>query len=130
MAQLTGTYQITGWAETPYNENEDGSKQSLAKITCRYTGDIEGLSKVQYLMAYGREGNAKFSGFETITCTIGSKQGELVLQHNGKFENGVASSEFVVLSSSNSADLEQIAGSGTYCSGENGQANYHLEVSD
>lgn len=129
MTQLTGTYQITGWDETPYNENEDGSKQSLAKITCAYTGDIDGVSQVQYLMAYGRDGNATFTGFETIKGSINGKQGQIVLQHNGVFENGVASSEFEVLTSSNSGDLSQVKGAGNYRSGENGQAGYQLTLS-
>lgn len=30
---MKGEFQITGWDETAYKENEDGSKNSHAKIT-------------------------------------------------------------------------------------------------
>lgn len=128
MIVLKGTYQITGWDEKAYNENEDGSKQSLAKITCTFSGDIEGTSEVQYLMAYGRDGTANFSGFETITCKVNGKQGQLVLQHAGKYENSVATSEFSILSNAGAGELQQASGTGSYQSTENGQANYKFEL--
>ena len=49
---MKGTFQITGWDEIPYVENENGSKQSHAKITQNYSDSIEGSSELQYLMSY------------------------------------------------------------------------------
>ena len=42
--QLTGTFQITNWQETPYSESDNGAKQSLAIITQQYSGDAQGAS--------------------------------------------------------------------------------------
>jgi hypothetical protein len=47
--KLEGVFQITGWDESPYQENDDGSKWSHAKIKQTYSGSIEGSSDVQYL---------------------------------------------------------------------------------
>tara|TARA_B100000768_G_scaffold172803_1_gene181415 strand:- start:700 stop:1095 length:396 start_codon:yes stop_codon:yes gene_type:complete len=126
--QLNGIFQITGWDEIPYNENDDGSKQSNAKITQSYTGNIEGSSELQYLMSYSPNGSAIFVGIETLSCTINGKLGTLVIQHNGKFETGVASSVFTIVSDSGKGELIGISGTGTFKSGENGQANYTVEI--
>jgi hypothetical protein len=126
--QLNGTFQITGWNETPYNENGDGSKQTNAKITQSYTGDIEGSSELQYLMSYLTDGSAIFVGLENISCTIRGKSGDFVIQHNGKFEAGVASSNFTIVPDSGRNELVGISGTGTFKSGENGQANYTVEI--
>ena len=49
---MSNVFQITGWDESPYIENEDGSKKSHAKITQNYSSIIEGASEIQYLMSY------------------------------------------------------------------------------
>ncbi|MEZ8201872.1 hypothetical protein BCT19_08840 [Vibrio splendidus] len=126
--QLNGTFQITGWDENPYNENDDGSKQTNAKITQNYSGDIEGSSELQYLMSYSSNGSAIFVGLETLSCTINGKSGRFVIKHNGKFEAGVASSEFTIAPDSGTKEFVDITGSGTFKSGENGQANYTVEI--
>ena len=126
--QLNGTFQITGWDEAPYNENNDGSKQTNAKITQNYLGDIEGSSELQYLMSYSSNGAAIFVGLETLSCTIKGKSGNFVIKHNGKFEAGVASSDFIIVPDSGTDELVGISGTGTFKSGENGQANYTVEI--
>lgn len=125
---MRGKFQITGWDETAYYENDDGSKQCLAKITQAYSGDISGTSELQYLMSYQSSGIALFVGFEQVNATINTKSGSFVLQHNGKFESGVASSDFIIVPQSGRGDLEGINGAGSFKSTENGQANYELTI--
>lgn len=126
--KLEGIFQITGWDETSYFEDENDAKQSNAIITQRYTGDIEGNSSLQYLMSYQSKNSARFVGFEIVTGTVAGKNGSIVIQHNGTFENGVASSKFSIVEKSGKGELENITGSGSFKSGENGQAAYTLET--
>ncbi|MBU2978766.1 DUF3224 domain-containing protein [Alteromonas sp. C1M14] len=121
---MSNVFQITGWDETPYIENEDGSKKSLAKITQSYSGVIEGSSEIQYLMSYQSAASAVFVGFEVVTGKVNGKSGSVTIQHNGKFENGVASSNFIIVAGTD--ELANIDGSGSFKSGESGQANYEL----
>jgi uncharacterized protein DUF3224 len=125
---MNGIFQITNWDETPYIDNEDGSKQSHAKITQNYSGFIDGSSELQYLMSYQSSALALFVGFKVIAGKVNGKTGSFVLQHNGKFENGVASSNFIVVPNSGTDELENIEGSGSFKSGEAGQANYELTI--
>ena len=125
---MEGTFQITGWDEIPYIEGENGSKKSHAIITQNYTGAIEGSSEIQYLMSYQSGSQALFVGFEVVTGSVNGKLGSFTLQHNGKFENGVASSSFVVVPDSGTGELTTIEGSGSFQSGEAGKANYEINI--
>jgi hypothetical protein len=125
---LNGIFQITGWDEKPYLENDDGSKQSHAKINQNYFGDLQGSSDIQYLMTYQMDGTAIFVGFETVTGTINGKTGSFVIQHTGKFEAGAATSNFAIVPNSGKNELTNISGNGFFISGENGQAKYEFNI--
>ncbi len=127
--QLKGIFQITAWDEIPYDESDDDSKQSHAKIKQQYQGDIEGSSELQYLMCYSSKESAIFVGLEILSCNINGKIGSFVIQHKGKFESGIASSEFSIVPSSGKKQLLDITGSGSFKSSSNGQASYTLAVS-
>ena len=126
--EYTGTFQITGWDESAYAENNDGSKQSLAKITQTYSGEVEGESQLQYLMAYQSKASAMFVGHEVLTLTAEGRKGSLVLQHKGTFEDGVAKSTFDVIFGSGKDDFDGVTGNGKFESTSNGQAEYVLQL--
>lgn len=123
-----GVFQITGWNETPYSEGDNGVKQSYAKVSQSYSGAIEGTSTVHYLMSYQSAGSALFTGFETLTATIEGKTGTVVIQHHGTFEQGVASSSFVIVPGSGKNQWSGLTGSGSFRSTENGQAKYQFSI--
>jgi hypothetical protein len=79
-------------------------------------------------MSYQSASSAVFVGFEVVTGKIDGKTGSFTLQHNGKFENGFASSNFVIVPNSASGGLVNIEGSGSFVSGESGKANYDLNI--
>lgn len=125
---LEGVFQVTGWDEKPYSEDSDGSKLTRAQVTQTYTGSIEGESQVEYLMAHSTDKSAVFVGMEKVTATINGKSGSFVIQHNGKFENGVASSNFVIVTGSGQGELSGIEGSGSFESTEHGKSNYQMTI--
>lgn len=123
------TSQITSWDETNFEEdNTDDKKLTLAKVEQQFSGDFIGASKIKYVMSYQNKTQAVFTGFETITVTINCKQGEFIVVHNGKFEKGVASSDFNVVTNSVTGDFTNISGSGSFKSIENGQAEYQFNL--
>ncbi|MDG1732797.1 MAG: DUF3224 domain-containing protein [Thalassotalea sp.] len=123
------TSQITSWDETNFEEeNTEDKKLTLAKVEQQFSGDFIGASKIKYVMSYQNKTQAVFTGFETITVTINGKQGEFIVVHNGKFEQGVASSDFNVVTNSVTGDFTNISGSGSFKSTENGQAEYQFNL--
>jgi hypothetical protein len=122
LMQLKGTFQITDWQETVIQTFDSGAKLSKALVSQSYSGDITGSSEVQYQLNYETTGNACFNGFEFITGSLGDAPCQLTLKQDGTFEKGVAKSQFVIISSATHPELLGLSGS--FISGEAGQATY------
>lgn len=122
LMQLKGTFQITEWQESVTQSFDHGAKLSKALVNQSYSGDITGSSEVHYQLNYETTGDASFNGFEFITGSIGDTPCQFTLKHYGAFEKGVAKSQFVIISSATHAELLGLSGS--FTSGEAGQASY------
>ncbi|MFK3862199.1 DUF3224 domain-containing protein [Pseudoalteromonas rhizosphaerae] len=122
--ELKGTFQITDWQETVEQEFEKGKKLSAALVQQAYSGDINGNSEVRYQLYYSESGDALFNGFETITYDKNNEQVLLTIKHDGRFESGIALSEFTIVDSSHENNL--VGKSGTFSSIEGGKATYQI----
>ncbi|MBU0914548.1 MAG: DUF3224 domain-containing protein [Gammaproteobacteria bacterium] len=123
--QLKGIFQITNWQESVTQSFDHGAKLSKALVSQSYSGDITGSSELHYQLSYESSGDARFNGFEFITGSLGDTPCQLTLKHDGTFEKGVAKSQFVIISSITHAELLGLSGS--FVSGEAGQASYLIE---
>lgn len=122
--ELKGTFQITDWQETIEQAFEEGEKLSIALVQQAYSGDINGNSEIRYQLYYSKSGDAVFNGFETITSDKNNEQVLLIIKHNGKFENGTASSQFTIIDSKYDNNL--VGKNGTFKSIEGGKAIYQI----
>ncbi|KXS33895.1 MAG: hypothetical protein AWU56_2528 [Idiomarina sp. T82-3] len=123
--ELTGTFEITSWQESVEKELANGTKLSRANVRQSYTGSLSGESELTYQLCYDTSGNADFVGFETISINTPNELEVIVLQHNGCFNNGIATSKFTVVESSH--DKTIIGYEGFFRSKENGQADYQIK---
>lgn len=121
--KLKGTFQIINWDESTISNNDDGSKNTMATVTQKYTGDLQGESTVNYLLSYQVNGDACFVGFETITCTIENNRHSLTIKHDGQFSAGKAKGNFIII---NATDKLLVNQKGNFESTENGMASYQL----
>ncbi len=117
-------FEVTSWNETPLDEETDLAKLTEALVSKTYTGDIEGTSTTKWLMAYAPDETAAFVGLERLKGTVSGKQGSLVLQHVGKFENGSADASLTVISGT--GDLESVSGSGDFTADPAGSVSLDL----
>jgi hypothetical protein len=122
--QLTGTFQITDWQESVEKSFDEGGKLTSAKVCQTYSGDITGKSGITYQMNYEPNGNASFIGLEFIVGNITGKFCKLTIKHDGRFENGLAKSEFSILSSCTHKELVGVKG--IFESVEGGKANFAI----
>ncbi|MDC8829475.1 DUF3224 domain-containing protein [Alteromonas gilva] len=126
--QLTGTFSITDWQETPQKTLPQGSKLNNAIVKQAYSGDIAGTSEVYYQLHYTDNNNAWFNGFEYLSGIINDQPCELVLDHNGQFSDGVASAKFRVISCEPLSAL--VGASGHFSASLNGQTTYTLSTAN
>ena len=121
--QLEATFDIVNWDEKPVEE-WDGGKLTRARVSKRYSGDIEGDAVLEYLLSYGPDGTAAFVGIERVTGTAGGRQGALVLRQVGTFADGAAKATLTVVGGS--GDLEGAGGSGDLIADPGGRVTLDL----
>jgi hypothetical protein len=109
-SEINATFEIKGWDEQPFDEAIGVSKLTRASVVKEYTGDVEGTSATEWLMAYHPDKSAVFVGLERIKGTIGGHKGSLVLQHSGTFHDGAARATLTVVSGTD--ELKGAAGTG------------------
>jgi hypothetical protein len=129
-ATLTATFKIENWDENPALEAEAGSKVTRADVLRSFEGDLEGEGAVEWLMAYGEDGSAKFVGLERIAGTVAGKKGTFVLQHMGTFDGQMAKADLVIVPGTGTDDLAGVSGRGSFEAGlgPDGERNITLDA--
>ena len=113
MKTANARFAITNWDEKAYSEGAGQPRLTRATVTRTFTGDIEGESRVEYLMMYRADGSATFVGLERIDGRVGGRSGSFVLQRTGVFEDGQAKESYSVVSGSGTGELRTLKGEGT-----------------
>ena len=123
---IKGKFSVTSWDEKPWHDL--GSKKKISKATVKqiYSGEISGESIVEYTMYYPAENQSTFIGLEYFKGTISGKSGQLVLNHNGKYENGVASSELMSIDGTD--ELHNLQCKGKFATISHSEAEYEFTI--
>ena len=110
----TATFKVEAWDEQPWATRDGEPKMTRAEVRKSFTGDLDGMSQLQYLMTYREDGTADFVAMERIRGTLGGKRGTFVLSHAGAFVDGAASGRWSVVDGSGTDDLEGLTGSSDF----------------
>ncbi len=108
------TFHVKSWNEESSEELPGGAKVTRASVTQTYSGQIEGLSRVEYVMFHRSTGTATFVGLETIQGSVGGRSGVFVIRHTGVYEGGSARSDWSVVAESGTDELVGIRGTGSF----------------
>ncbi len=104
--------------EEPYAETE-GTELSRVHISRTFTGDLEGDSTAELMIAKS-EGGGGYVSHDRITGTLGSKSGSFVLQHGGIMGPEGVSNTGTIVPGTGTGDLEGISGDGTMLADDEG----------
>jgi hypothetical protein len=120
-------FEVKSWDETPFDE-EDPSLPKVTRtvVAKEYSGDIEGRSTTEWLMAYAEDGSATFVGLERITARFAGEEGTLILQHIGSYGNGAARATLAVIEGANSGELKSAKGAGEFLADPSGSLTLEL----
>jgi hypothetical protein len=113
MAQATGTFTVTDWNESTYEELEGGAKLTKAHVTFGFDGDLAGQGGWEAVMCYRADGTAAFTGFQRTVGKLGGREGSFVLRADGTFEGGEARSNWRVVDGSATGELRGLSGAGS-----------------
>ena len=105
-----GTFEIESWDEQPYEEHY-GTRLTRTRLTKTFSGDVEGESAAELLMAYGsEEGSAAYVGLERVTGSVHGRSGSFVLRHSAAMEGGEGNSSLDVVPDSGTGELRGLRG--------------------
>lgn len=121
---MTNTFDIKSWDESPYLEFKSGTKHSRAKVVKEYSGELIGKGHLEYLMAYNDSGAAYFTGIEHFEGRLGDRKGTFSMVHEGTFSEGSVTSTFRILGGSQSGELVKLTGEGGYKTGHSMSVNF------
>ena len=123
---IAATFDVTAWDEHQFDRHAGTGKLTRAKVNKSYHGDISADSLTEWLMSYSDDGTACFVGLERIIGTVGEREGTLVVQHVGRFEDGAATAELTVVGGACSGELHGVTGSGTFVADPAGKVSLQL----
>jgi hypothetical protein len=124
--ELKAEFSIDGWDEKPIVEDTGNGKLTRAVVEKTYTGDVDGHSTTEWVMAYAADGSATFVGMEHFAGAIGGRKGGVVLRHVGSYADGVASADLTVAPGSGSGELDGAEGTGELRADPAGKVSLHL----
>jgi hypothetical protein len=107
--QATGTFTLDTWEAQPYDERE-GATLTRTHVTKTFSGEIEGRSTAELLMANAQDGSAAYVGFERIIGSIHGRVGTFVLHHNATMSRGTQSASWTVVPESGTGELRGLRG--------------------
>jgi hypothetical protein len=113
MTRALADCSFASWDETTYDETEGRPKMTRVRVVNRYAGDIEGEGTLDYLMAYG-SAVVSYCGYERIVGRVGVREGSFVLEHHGRYEDGVAKTTWVVAPGTGTGQLTGLRGEGGF----------------
>ncbi len=110
--RATSTFTLDSWDEQPYDEQE-GARLTRTRITKTFSGDLDGTSSAETLMAHGQvQGSAAYVGFERITGRLHGRAGSFVLHHSASGSGGERSGSWTVVPDTGTGDLLGLRGTG------------------
>jgi hypothetical protein len=120
-ARAEGTFKVTSWDESTYQDLDGSSKLTRAKVTFGWNGDLEADSSSDSLMYYREDGTAVYTGLERITGQLAGRSGAFVLRTEGSYSDGEARTSMHVIEGSGTGELAGLRGTGqAVADGESG----------
>jgi hypothetical protein len=103
----------------------DGVELSRVHISRTFSGDLEGSSTAELMIAKS-EGGGGYVGHDKVTGTLGGKSGSFVFQHTGLMGPDGVTNTGTIVPGSGTGDLEGITGEGTMLADEEGKHTFTL----
>ena len=109
-------FEMPSWDEQAIVEYEEGRKLTHAKVTKKFTGDLEGESVLEYLMVYPPAPPVPYVGVERFTGSFLGKKGSFALTITGTYD-GRAHEHAEIVAGSGTGELAALRGGWAFGAG-------------
>lgn len=125
--QAHAKFEMPSWDEKPIVEYEEGRKLTHARVTKKFTGDLEGESVLEYLMVYPPSPPVPYVGVERFTGSFLGKKGSFALTITGTYD-GRAHEKATIIAGSGTGELASLRGGWSFGAGhEDKLAGFEIE---
>jgi len=124
------SFTVTSWEEKPYEGSTDELKIIQALVTKNYTGDIEGVGSVIYIMKHQPDGTASFIGLEQINGKLKGQAGSFAIEQTGHFNGKEAKGTCQIKANAGTGELTHLTGNGNFSApiGKLGSLNLNYTI--
>jgi hypothetical protein len=105
----TSAFTISAW-EPQTIDDRDGVSLTRTKVAKAFSGDLEGSSVAELLMAGAPNDSAAYVGFERIEGKLNGRAGSFILHHNAVSARGEQSTSWTIMANSGTGELQGISG--------------------
>jgi hypothetical protein len=120
-------FEMPSWDEKSIVEYDEGRKLTHARVTKKFTGDLEGESVLEYLMVYPPTPPVPYVGVERFVGTLLGKKGSFALTITGVYD-GTAKEKATIIADSGTGELTKLRGSWSFGAGhEDKIAGFEIE---
>ncbi len=128
---VKASYAVKSWNETTWegegHREAPAPKRTHAEVVYAYEGDMEGESRIHYLMNYNDEKSGQFVGLEHFHGRVHGRRGSFVMRHVGVFAGEMVEAEVTIQAGSAAGELKGMEGNARiHLVGE--QASYPLQL--
>lgn len=109
--QATSTFAIDEWKQETYDER-DGLTLARAHVEKTFSGEIQGTSTAELLLAGSQSGPAAYVGLERFACRLHGREGGFLLLHSATQSAGGQTATWSIVSGTGTGELAGIQGAG------------------
>ena len=102
-------FTLDSWDQETWDEAE-GATLARARVTKTFSGDVEGTSVAELLLATAGEGSAAYVGLERVVGSVHGRAGTFVLHHTATETGGRQSGSWTVVADSGTGELSGLRG--------------------
>lgn len=123
--KATGEFRISGGHEETYTDRNPG-RLTRAGGSQEFSGGIDGVGRIEWLMCYRGDRTAEFVGLQEIEGAVDGRRGSFVLTSVGSHDGVHSTGTWTVVSGTGKGDLAGIVGNGRWKAGPGPRATFEL----
>jgi Protein of unknown function (DUF3224) len=126
-ATAKGSFQVSKWEESTYEEIGGGSKLTRVSIVQDFSGDLQAAVAWEGQMYYRTDGTAVYNGLLRFVATLDGREGSFVATTSGGYDGETATTNWTVVTGSGTGDLARIDGRGTATAGAGTEGTFSFD---
>ena len=123
--KASGEFTITGGHEETYSNRHPG-RLTRAGGTQAFSGGIDGVGRIEWLMCFRADRTADFVGLQEIDGAVDGRHGALVLTSVGSHDGVRSTGSWTIVPGTGNGDLSGIVGDGRWKAGPGPKGTFEL----